>query len=173
MTSNIFFKMVISQLDSDLTSRVKNECWMICCCKVFHCSCCVYYLLIPLLKPFRYSVSNFKIEKFSLLISRWVRVSLNLEVFVNWSTKLWLSCWKCFQVITASTLFSLILKLVSAFPTHCLLYKMLFIIYIYIYIYIYNVAARTVDLVEYLIYLFGLLTFKSSCFSYLLATKWP
>ena len=29
MTSNVFFDMVISQLDSDLTATVKNECWTI------------------------------------------------------------------------------------------------------------------------------------------------
>ena len=38
---------------------------------------------------------------------------------------------------------------------------------------IYNVAAGTIDVVEYLIYIFALLAFKSNCFSSLLATKWP
>ena len=48
-----------------------------------YCSCCLYYLLSSLLKPCGYSVSNFEIQKFSTSINRWVRVSLDLEVFVN------------------------------------------------------------------------------------------
>ena len=90
------------------------------------------------MEPFGYSVSDFRIQKFSLSLSRWARVSLDLEVFVNLTRivhfecllKLWLSCWKCLQAIIASTfftffrwLFSLILKLVSTFPTYCLLHK--------------------------------------------------
>ena len=37
-----------------------------------------------MLKPYGFSISDFRIQKFSILISRWVRVSLDLEVFVNW-----------------------------------------------------------------------------------------
>ena len=84
-------------------------------------------------------LNRVKIQKFSLSISRWVRVPLDLEVFVNWSImvnfacllKFWLICWKYLQTIIASTfftsfrwLFSHILKLVSAFPTYCLLHEM-------------------------------------------------
>ena len=59
--------MVIYKLDSDLTATVKSECWTIqCSSKIFYCSCCVYYLLSPMLKPFEYSVSKSKIKKFSL-----------------------------------------------------------------------------------------------------------
>ena len=91
-----------------------------------------------MLKPSGYSVSNFRIQKFSLLISCWMRVSLALVVFLNWSImvnfacllKLWLSCWKCLQAVIVSTfsksfrwLFSLMLTLVSAFPTNYLLNK--------------------------------------------------
>ena len=38
---------------------------------------------------------------------------------------------------------------------------------------IFNVTDCTIDVVEYFIYFFGLLTLKSSCFLYLLVTKWP
>ena len=61
-----------------------------------------------------------------------------------------------FQIIILSTfftssqlLFRLILKLVSAVPTYCFLHKMHSIKYR---------AAGTVDVVEYLIYIFALLT---------------
>ena len=116
--------MVISLLDIDLT-------WTV-------CNCCLYNLLNSMLNLFGYSVYNFKIQNLSFLISHWIRVSLELKVFVYWSImvnfafllKLWLSCWKCFQAITALTFFtslrwwfSLILKLVSAFPLYCLLRK--------------------------------------------------
>ena len=135
MTSNIFFQ----NGDSDITATVKNECWTIqWSSKVFYCSCCDHYLLSSMLKPFGYSVSDFRIQKFSLSISRWVRVYFDLDVFVAWSImvnfacllKLCVSCWKCLQAIIASTfftsfrrLFSLLLKLVSDVPTHCLLHK--------------------------------------------------
>ena len=138
--------MVISQLNSDLTAKVKNECCTIwCSSKKFYCSCWVCYLLSSMLKSFGYSVSNFRVQKFSLLTNRWVRVSLDLEVFVNWSImtnfacllKLCLFYWKCLQVIIALTfftsfwwIFSLILKLVSPFATCCLLHKMHSIKYI-------------------------------------------
>ena len=104
-----------------------------------------YCLLKSVLKPFGYNVSNFRIQKFYLLVSHQVRVFLNLELFVSWSItvnfayllKLRLSCWKCLQAIIASTLFtsfewlfSLILKLIPAFPTFCLLHKMPSIKYI-------------------------------------------
>ena len=97
------------------------------------------YLLSPMLKPFGYSVSNFRMQRFSLSIGCWMKISLDLEVFVNWSImvnfacllKLWLSCWICLQTIIASTfstsfwwLFGLMSKLVSAFPKSCLLHKM-------------------------------------------------
>ena len=36
-----------------------------------------------MLKRFGYSVSNFRIKKLSLSITRWVSVSLDLEVFIN------------------------------------------------------------------------------------------
>ena len=84
MVSDVFFKMVISQLDSEITATMENKCWAIQCnSKVFYCNCCVYYLLRSILKPFGFSVSNFKIQKFSLSISRWVKVSLNLEVLLT------------------------------------------------------------------------------------------
>ena len=60
-------------------------------------------------------------------------------MFVNFACllKLWLSYWKCLQAIIVSTfltpfrwLFSLKLKLVSAFPAHSLLHKMHSIKYI-------------------------------------------
>ena len=38
-----------------------------------------------MLKTFGYGVTNLKTQKFSLSISCWVRVSLDLEAFVNWS----------------------------------------------------------------------------------------
>ena len=106
MTSNMLFKMVISLLDSDLTAKRMLE--------VFYCSCCVYYLLSSLLNVSWCSVSNFKIQKFSLSISRCVEVSLDLEVFVNWAimvnlaclSKLWLSCWNCLQAIIVSPFFT-------------------------------------------------------------------
>ena len=97
------------------------------------------YLLSPMLKPFGYSVSNFRMQRFSLSIGYWMRISLDLEVFDNWSImvnfacllKLWLSCWICLQTIIASTFStsfwwfsSLMSKLVSTFPTSCLLHKM-------------------------------------------------
>ena len=106
-----------------------------------------------MLKPFGYSASNFKISKFSYWISSWVTVSLDLEVFVNWSImvnfgcllKLWLSCWKRLQAIIASTFFSFfddysVLMFVSAFARHCLLHELH---------QIYNV-----EVVKYLIYIF-------------------
>ena len=74
-----------------------------------------YCLLKSVLKPFGYNVSNFRIQKFYLLVSHQVRVFLNLELFVSWSFE-WL--------------FSLILKLIPAFPTFCLLHKMPSIKYI-------------------------------------------
>ena len=65
-----FFKMVISQLDSDLTATVKNQCWAIqCSSNVFYCSYCLYYLLSSMLKPFGYTLSNFRIQNFSFLLS--------------------------------------------------------------------------------------------------------
>ena len=98
--------------------------------KVSYFSCCRFYLLGSMLKPFGYSVSHFRIQKFYLPVSRWVRVSLYLEMFVNWSLmmnfecllKVWLSSWKCFEAIHASTfftsfcwLFSFVSKVVSVF----------------------------------------------------------
>ena len=75
--------MVSSQLDSDLTATVKTNVGQSNAAQVFYCSCCVYYLLNSMLKPFGYSVSNFRILKLYLSISRWARVSLDLEVFVS------------------------------------------------------------------------------------------
>ena len=87
-------------------------------------------------------------------------VSIDLEVFFNWLIMLklecllrsWLSWWKYLQAIIASAffisfqwLFSLILKLVFAFPTYSVCY---------IKCTPSNVAAWTVDVVEYLIYFF-------------------
>ena len=149
--------MVISQLNSDLTATVKNECCTIwCSSKKLYCSCWVCYLLSSMLKSFGYSASNFRVQKFSLLTNHWVTFSLDLEVFVNWSImtnftcllKLWLFYWKCLQIIIALTfftsfwwIFSLILKLVSPFATCCLLHKMrsikyITIVFIRIYMYL-------------------------------------
>ena len=105
-----FFKTVISQLNSDLTIDSNNLMQL----KIFYCSFCVYYLLGSMLKPFGYSVYNFGIQKFSLSISCWMGVSLDFEVFVNWSMmvnfacllKLQFSCWKCLQAIITSTFFT-------------------------------------------------------------------
>ena len=114
--------MVISQLNSDITATVKNECRTIwCSSKKFYCSCWVYYLLSSMLKSFGYSVCLLKLCLFY---------------------------WKCLQVIIALTfftsfwwIFSLILKLVSPFATCCLLHKMrsikyITIVFIRIYMYL-------------------------------------
>ena len=99
-------------------------------------SCCLYYLLSSMLKPFRYCVSNFRIQEFSTLISQWVRVTSDLKVFVNWSImvnfacllKLWLSCWKCLEAINASA-FRIILMLFSHIKAcFCLTYILFFYI---------------------------------------------
>ena len=37
-----------------------------------------------MLKPFSYRLSTFRIQKSSLSISHWVRLSLDFKVFVNW-----------------------------------------------------------------------------------------
>ena len=100
-------------------------------------------------------------------------VSIDLEVFFNWLIMLklecllrsWLSSLKYLQAIIASTflisfrwLFSLILKLVFAFPTYSVCY---------IKCTPSNIAACTVYVVKYLIYsfwfVFGWLFFMIAC----------
>ena len=156
-----FCKMVISQLDQRKTNVGQSNAAQ----KSF-------LKLLPLLftKFHVETLSNFRIQNFSFLLSCWVRVSLDLKVFVNWSImvnsacllKLWLFYWKFLKVIIASTFFTpfwlsfiLVLKLVSAFPTYCLLHKMNSIKYK-----TYLLAQLT--LWNILHTFFGLLTLKSS-----------
>ena len=37
-----------------------------------YCSCCICYLKDPMLKLFRYSISNFKFQAFSISVSHWL-----------------------------------------------------------------------------------------------------
>ena len=59
-----------------------------------------------MLKSSGYSVSSFRIQKFSLSISHWLRVYLDFYIFVNWFImlnftwllKLWPSCSKYLEI---------------------------------------------------------------------------
>ena len=86
-----------------------------------------------MLKPFGYTVSNFKIKKFSLLISHWVKcgdvhqtisdgkLCMLIEI-VTFLFKMFASHY-CVDFFHIFSMISLMLKLVSAFPTYCLLHK--------------------------------------------------
>ena len=91
-----FFKMMVSQLERDLTVTAENT--------VFNYCCWLYYLQSSMMKLFCNSECIFRIQTFFLPINSRERVSPDLKVLVNWPIlvkfgfllKLWFSGWKSY-----------------------------------------------------------------------------